>query len=74
MNLSATEKTVISKLLNISRRFRTESLHTATSANLDTFPKSIILDAMFNQSALRCLGAGEASTITSNTVAAIEAR
>jgi hypothetical protein len=74
MNLSATEKVVISKLLNISRRGRSESLHTATSANLDTFPVHVILDSIFNQTALRCLGPGEGSVITSNTVAAIESR
>jgi hypothetical protein len=72
MSLSMSEKVVISKLLNSSRRNRTESLHTATSANLDTFPVHVILDAVFNQTALRCLGPGEGSVITSKTIAAIE--
>lgn len=72
-DISTAEKIVIAKLLNVSRRFRASQLHAATQFNLDTFDKNTILDAIFNPVAARCLGAGEATVIKSETVKLIEA-
>lgn len=72
--LSPVEVTVLVKLLNIHRRFRTSHLFAATRENLTSFDTFVILDAIFNPTALRCLTGAECKAITRKTVDTIEGK